>query len=403
MAITENYDLILTRAVKRATGDAKLSKQATDIQKVINASRRVAGWSLEPNYVGPEAPSTASEKFAGPNGLMAWSTIGEPGAYTQELYLTLSYHNDGNEAPKQNVLDVIINGIADTASKPATGNWTLSMVGDQEFEPFDPDVIGALKNDESLEYAPVVLPENLEAKFSDHLYGVEAQTARLLAKVRAFVRDDFESRMHAVLIGRPGCGKTDMVKTLMAAIGEECFVEFDRTATTGAGAIKELDEVEVLPRFLFLDEGEKTTDTASNFMLSLLDDRTEIHKVTARKKIQRQIKLMAIACVNDEEDWNRLCKGALASRFGEPIYFNPPDHAMLRKILEREIVKVNGGSDAWIDPCLTYCLQRGWDQPRKVIALLKEGAEGWLDGSFQKVMDATTKPSSEVHNWTKTG
>src|SRR5215471_207392 len=159
MAITEDYDLILTRTLKRATGDAKLSKQVQDIKKVINASRRVAGWSLEPNYVGPEASSAASEKYAGPNGLMAWSTTGEPGAYTAELYLRLSYRNDGNEAPKKNVLDVIINGIADTASKPAAGNWTLSMVGDQEFEPFDPDVIGALKNDESLEYAPVNLPE----------------------------------------------------------------------------------------------------------------------------------------------------------------------------------------------------------------------------------------------------
>lgn len=402
MAITEEYNLILSRTLKRAVADAKVASQVASIRKVINRSREVQGYSLVPNYIGPEAPSTAAEKHAGPNGQMAWSTVGEPGSYQAELYLSLRYHNDGNEAPKQSVVDVIINGIADTASKPSAGNWTLSMVGDQEFEPFDPDTIGALKDDESMEYAPVNIPADIESHFTDHLYGLEAQVARLMAKVRAFVRDDYESRVHAVLIGPPGCGKTDMVKTLMAAIGEECFVEFDRTATTGPGAIKELDEVEVLPRFMFLDEGEKTTDTASNFMLSLLDDRSEIRKVTARKKIQRQIKLMAIACVNDEDDWNKLCKGALASRFGKPIYFLPPDHAMLRKICEREIVKVRGGSDAWIEPCLKYCLAHGWDQPRDVIALLKEGAEGWLDNSFAKIMDATTKPSTtEVHNWTK--
>ena len=126
----------------------------------------------------------------------------------------------------------------------------------------------------------------------------------------------------------------------------------------------------------------------------MLDSRAEIRKVTARGKVQRDTRCFVIATVNNLAKFKALQAGALASRFPEQVHFKRPTRDTLARILTREIDKINGNSD-WIKPCLDYCIDRKIDDPRTIISRCLCGGNGWLDGSYQEMLDATAMPDDE--------
>jgi MoxR-like ATPase len=206
-------------------------------------------------------------------------------------------------------------------------------------------------------------------------------------------------RFHCALIGPPGCGKSDIAGSFKAALGEEAVLEFDATATTAAGAIKELAEREILPRVLVVEEIEKSDEKALSFLLAVLDLRAEIRKTTARATIQRDTKLFAIATVNNHELFGKLNAGALSSRFSNKIWFKRPSRETLELILQREVQKVSGDF-AWISPALDWCDEMCITDPREVITICLCGRDKLITGDYQEMLRQTSEfVPEEITEW----
>jgi MoxR-like ATPase len=171
-------------------------------------------------------------------------------------------------------------------------------------------------------------------------------------------------------------------------------MEYDATATTAAGAIKDLSEREILPRVIVVEEIEKADEKALSFLLALCDLRGEIRKTTARATIQRDTKVLVVATVNDVPLFEKMLAGALASRFANKIWFKRPSRETLSRILVREIRKING-DPAWVSPALDYCEERGVTDPRQVIALALCGRDMLVSGAYQKMLSETSQESAE--------
>jgi len=145
-----------------------------------------------------------------------------------------------------------------------------------------------------------------------------------------------------------------------------------------------------MPRVLVIEEAEKiASPEALDYMLALLDIRGEIRKQTARTQIQRDIKMLAVCTVNDVGLFKQMRSGALYSRFTNKVYFKRPTHAMLTEICARELRKING-DPRWIEPAIAFADELGVVDPRQVQAILLCGAEGLLDGGYQRSVRETS-------------
>jgi|SRR5579859_278666 len=247
-------------------------------------------------------------------------------------------------------------------------------------------------NNAEIGYAPIRIPENWES-FFEGLYGLDHQIARARWALENAITTGFESRVHTLFVGPPGCGKSHICQMIKAALGEEAVIEFDATSTTVAGLQKELGEREELPRVILIEEIEKGDPNTLQALLSMLDIRAEIRKITARGNIERDTKLVAVATCNDYRLLQSIKSGAIASRFGKPVHFRRPDDALLGRILRREVDKF-GGDLAWIEPTLAFCRKLRTSDPREVIGHMMVGRDHLLDGSYQEAVLATSEEES---------
>lgn len=371
----ETHTVTLVKLAQRSLQENVIEKNIETLSNAVNnRSLNVSGW-----YVNGDG----------------WS-VGDPGDsdgknvnYRYNMTLTVTYESRQDKAPDKNVLAAILRSIDSKAAQPAFGRWTLCEVDGDEYVAPDPNSIPMTAD--FIGYSEVVIPDNFESYF-DHLYGLDPHVGRLRAALEAGVESGWRHRNHQALIGPPGCGKSDIALSLKAALGEDAVMEFDATATTAAGAIKELAEREILPRILIVEEIEKADEKALNFLLAVMDMRAEIRKTTARATIQRDTKLFVVATVNNEDRFNQMQAGALASRFNNPIYFKRPTRTQLGMILQREIAIINGDF-AWVDPTLDYCDAKGITDPRTVLSICVCGRDKLLTGEWQEMLEATSKPT----------
>ena len=318
----------------------------------------------------------------------------EPGASQYTYWVTMKVTC---KPDKERNLDAefanLVNAIEQKAKFP--GKWEVATVDGTDWKARKAEIAEKREQVENTDigYAPFEMPEDFEVNF-DHLYGLEAHISRVKRAINGTVRTGWTNRLHCVLIGPPGCGKSDICRSLKRAFGEDAVLEFDATSTTAAGALKELDEREELPRILLVEEIEKADDKSLQYLLGLMDLRGEIRKTTARKNIQRDTKLICIATVNDVPTFQKLAFGALASRFANKIYFNRPTRELLGRILEREVKKIHGNM-AWIEPTLDLADEIDTTDPREIISLMLCGQDALLDGTFQKEYKWTSPPIPE--------
>jgi len=376
----ETHTLVLYKPSKRSLQEKVIDSNLKNLLASVNTrALSVRGWTVEAGSANPEGrfPERPwKQEYA------AWAAEYE---YVYKLYLRVSFTS--TKAPETNEFNALCNTIAMRAGQPGFGKWTLSEVDDHSFEISDSDEIST-----DIGYAPVEVPEDWDSYFS-HLFGLDNHIMRLRRAMEAGMYSDWNNRYHCALVGPPGCGKSDICQSIKRALGEDAVLEFDATATTAAGAIKELSEREILPRILLVEEIEKADEKAMSFLLSVLDLRSQIRKTTARATIVRDTKLFAIATVNNVPLFQSLQAGALASRFSNTIWFKRPDRSQLKMILEREIKRLGSeGDKAWIAPTLDYCETAGISDPRSVTAICLCGREMLLDGSYQQVlMDTGSK------------
>ena len=388
----QEHKLVLTKLAERQLQIDKIDKQIESIlssKSVNNRSLKNAGWIVVSDLIGHGDRDDWQRARYEPDKAWQQNRVVDNGSnYRYEIYLSIIFEEEPGQKEGQ-YFRAICRAINTTAAQPVAGRWTLSTVDGDEFVA-DLEANAPLSKD-FMGYTTVDLPNDFERYF-EHLYGLDYNIARIKSAISIGLDSDWAYRYHCALIGPPGCGKSDICQTLKRMWGEESVLEFDATAMTAAGAIQELQHAEILPRVMVIEEIEKADEKSLNFLLAVLDMRAEIRKVTARASIQRDTKLFGIATVNNEDLFNKLASGALASRFAHHIFFNRPTREQLRMILMREISKLpNGGDNAWADPALDYCDKHGIDDPRSVTAICLSGRDALITGEYQKMLEATSR------------
>jgi hypothetical protein len=306
--------------------------------------------------------------------------------YRYELMFTAIYAGDSE--PGKSELRAIVRTMTVRAAHPLGGRWAISEVDGQPYEITRDGE--AVSTKDFTAYADFDLPEDFEGHF-DHLYGLDSHVGRIKTAIEVARTSQYMNRYHVALIGQPGCGKSDLCETLAEMLGEDAVMKFDGTATTAAGAIKQLDEAEILPRILVVEEIEKVAPEALSYLLALMDMRGEIRKTTAKSKIVKDTKILVIATVNNHELFDKILAGALSSRFSNKLWFHRPSAEVIQRILTREIAKIEGDEE-WIKPAMEYAAEKNIDDPRMITALCLCGGDGWLDGSYVKMLADTDKP-----------
>jgi SpoVK/Ycf46/Vps4 family AAA+-type ATPase len=168
----------------------------------------------------------------------------------------------------------------------------------------------------------------------------------------------------------------------------------DATSTTEAGMRKALlDEDAILPEVIVVEEIEKARHSF-HLLLGLMDDRATVTQMNFKRTESRKVPALILASANDYEMLKKTESGALLSRFSNEIYCPRPGREILAKILEREIRKVKGGSELWIEPTLRFCHdQRGITDPRMLKRVCLCGKERLITGEYQRDLEATMMKS----------
>jgi hypothetical protein len=369
---TETHTVEFEKPAQRQLRDKVIANNLTALlASTNNKSLAVRGWTVNAEY----------------NDSPCWDRKDNPNddGYVYTLFVRVDFTREDGHAPGKTELAAIVRTMATRASQPAFGKWTLARVDSDGYVAVAEDDLDANIGD--IGYTETDIPEDWDAYFS-HLFGLNSHIRRVRKALEAGMSSNWANRFHCALIGPPGCGKSDIARSIQAALGEDAVIEFDGTATTAAGAIKELAELEILPRIIVIEEIEKAPEATMQFLLGVLDLRAEIRKTTARGSIQRNTKLFCIATVNNNELFEKLQAGALASRFTNKIHFDRPTRETLSLILTREIAKVDG-SEKWIAPTLDYCDEHGITDPRQVIAIALCGGDDLLTGEYQAMLDET--------------
>lgn len=372
MKYTETHTVVLEKPALRQLRDKVIASNLTALlASVNNKSLTVRGWTLEPQY----------------EGNMAWNREdGIDEGYVYRMYVAVNFSREDGHAPGKTELQGIVRTMALRSVQPAFGKWTVRSVDEDVYVPLAEDDIANVVTDD-IGYTETDIPEDWDDYFG-HLFGLTSHIKRVRKALEAGINSEWRNRFHCALVGPPGCGKSDICRSIKDALGEDAVIEFDGTATTAAGAIKELAEREILPRVIVIEEIEKAPEATMQFLLGVLDLRAEIRKTTARATIQRNTKLFCIATVNNVDLFHKLQAGALASRFTNEIHFSRPTRETLSLILTREVSKVDG-NPAWIGPALDYCDTHSITDPRQVIAIALCGGDDLLTGEYQKMLDDT--------------
>lgn len=362
------HSIDLTKTAKKHLNAGKITQQIDRIiDRVLASKRRSRGWKCE--IINEDKYQTPFHR-------------GSEKVYTTKLRVICE------KQLKDNVLkhdwDNVVRVASTTAASQAGGNWEVSHIDGKIVDPAADDRL----TDKTIGYVAVNIPDKWQPHF-EHIYERDSQIEIIMSAIRAGIHTNFMNRFHCALIGAPACGKTDTLRGLKEALGEDSVLEYDATATTQAGAIKDLDEREELPRILIVEEIEKTDENSLRWLLSVMDHRAEIRKVNFRTNIQKETRMLTLATVNNYKLFKKLMSGALASRFVHHVWFPKPDRKVLQKILLREIAKANG-KKAWIKPALDFAEDQNIYDPRKVTAICLCGADDLLRGTYQDKLLATS-------------
>lgn len=387
MTYTESHSITFVKGAKRSLRDDVISGNFTALfNSILTKSMTVRGWSI----------TTDVREYD--SGVAAFYEREETGEaefpYTYRAYAVVTFSREDGKTPTTDEVASFVRTLYNRASQPNFGKWTLAEVDGKPYTALDDDGISANITSDMIGYVDVEIPEDWDSYFG-HLFGRDAHIARIRGAIEAGILSDFNNRFHMALVGPPGCGKSDICRSLQKALGEDAVMEYDATAMTGAGAIKDLTEREILPRILVVEEIEKADEKSLAFLLGLMDMRGEIRKTTARTKIQRDTKLLVIATVNNYEKFKGMNAGALESRFANKLGFSRPSRDQLAMILTREVQKINGNAD-WIKPTLDYCEDHNITDPRQVISLALCGRDGWLNGSYADMLAETVIDEAEL-------
>jgi hypothetical protein len=310
--------------------------------------------------------------------------------------------------------------------------WTLYAVDGEKFVPLTARAKVEMAQQRAdgkstVSYADVTMPspEEIEVIFED-VVGCGPQIRMLVARVKEALDSNFEYRSHALLIGKPGAGKSFTLLNAKDMFPQDgAIMWIDGTAMTSAGIIDALKDAETMPRFMFIEEIDKADAAACSVLLGVMDKHGEIRKTTYRDKVEKECRCVVFATANSMERMRKIADGALLSRFGgNPIVYQRAEDDALRIILHMELDRVGkamcckpvekvqkDGStkevmcgtckeckrrNKWIDAALKFSneqktiLVADTRDPRFIIDMTINGGDRLIDGTYQEDLLATS-------------
>lgn len=359
MADRTKFTILIRKGAKNRIDRERIDKQVKHIiLRAFNASRVKNGWTGK----------VAEENFQAPKIINS--------EYVYKAKLSVICKPARPRAP--DVMERQFDEIQEAVNKAGTSQgWEVTV---------DKADKKAAK-DKVQTYAKAEVPSEWTEHFK-HLYEREDQIEIVLSAIQAAVKSGFQDRFHVCLAGPAACGKTEILRGVRSMLGNDAVLEYDATATTMAGAIKDLAERAEVPRILLIEEMEKVDENSLRWLLGILDHRAEIRKVNFRQQIHKEVRMLCLCTVNDYDLFCDMMYGALASRFPNHVYCPRPGRKVLEQILKREIVRVKG-KEKWIKPALDYAEKHGITDPRRVISICLCGRNKLLTGEYQKRLDRT--------------
>lgn len=224
--------------------------------------------------------------------------------------------------------------------------------------------------------------ENWQQHFQQFV-NLDSQLELIMSAVETAIGTQFTDRCHALVYGPPGCGKSEVLRTLCNLIGQHHAKFFHAPSLTKAGAEEYLLSENECASIIVLDELDKAPPDVGTAWLQLMSDSPEMNKTDARNGHRsRERRVLVIAAVNDPERLSKRLSSALFDRLALRVFFPPPTPADLQRILEAEADR--SGIDR---RCVTEVLRyagnvEGIKQLRSLVGLLRAGRNRWLDGQY---------------------
>jgi hypothetical protein len=227
--------------------------------------------------------------------------------------------------------------------------------------------------------------------YFDDMIDRENQLSRTLRAARTAIESGFRITNHLLYYGAPSSGKTSFKDRFVRMVGDEYVYEIDATTSTQAGIIDDLQTRGEI-KFILLSEFDKLKGNGDEFkwLLSGMDEKKKIRKLTANGPIEIKTEALFIADCNNLGRIERLMDGALYSRFVNKVYFPSISDDDIRIALQRYNRMVHG-NDEWIPHVIDYVRRTmGMADMRTMIGLLTDGKDGWLDGTYEKELEASS-------------
>jgi hypothetical protein len=369
----QTFTLTLTKTAERGLSRENINKQLHKIKaRALGGNRQARGWRCRVKLHEHK-----------PTGR------GLPYHYTAGFHFTCRPRRARQPSSISKEWDHIVR-VATTAGNGSL--WLPEAVEGQKVQEADERIA----QPEKLELAEYDIPDNWPDWFAGHVYDRDDQLAILTEVLQEAKESGYRNRFNAILEGSAGSGKTEIIRQLKKHLPPDCWLEFDCTQTTAAGAIEELRTRARMPTIIFLEEAEKARhEDDKSWLLAATDSRSEIRKVVFRRSVHKEVQFVCICTVNDIDKLNREFSNALGSRFPYQLHCPHPDERTMRKILEREIRARPTFQEEdlrWIEPALALAGELDETDPRQVKAWCLTGKDKLLDGTWQQRIKATRRP-----------
>lgn len=210
-----------------------------------------------------------------------------------------------------------------------------------------------------------------------------SQIELIMSALESAIRTQFADRSHVLAYGPPGCGKSEVLRTLCNVLGTRHAQFFHAPSLTKAGAEEYLLSENEVASLIVLDELDKAPPDVGTAWLQLMSDNPEMNKTDARSGHRSRVRrILVIAAVNDPDRLSKRLSRALFDRFANRVFFPPPSAEDIQRILEAAADR-SGIDRRCVTEVLNFARENeGTMELRRLMGLLRSGRDRWLDGQY---------------------